>query len=134
MATRAKTPSKTETPGKTAARSRRLKTPQPGRALVPRSGQRLGGRALGTQNKVSKLAKANLEEAFVKLGGVAALVKWGKGNKTEFYKIWARLIPKDVSIGASDGLEEMLAKLAGPRSNTDAVDGDYIELHAESPE
>lgn len=133
VATRPKNPSKTEAPQKTAARHRKLRNGEPGRALVPRTGTRLGGRAKGTQNKLTRQAKDNLAEGFERLGGVAGLVRWGRNNRTEFYRIWARLIPKDVSIGPSEGLEDLLTKLSESPSNTDAVHGDYIELHAESP-
>jgi len=116
VATRPKTPSKSK---------------QPGTAIVPRRGQRLGGRALGTRNKVSKQAKANLEEAFTRLGDVNGLVTWGRKNRTEFYKIWARLIPKDVSVNPGEGLEDLLLKLA-ERDNTPIVDTDYIVVSEEA--
>ena len=98
---------------------------------MPRKGQRLGGRAIGTRNKVSRQAKANLEEAFTRLGDVAGLVTWGRKNRTEFYRIWARLIPKDVSIEAGAGLEDLLRQLA-EQDNTPPVDGDYIVVTEEA--
>lgn len=57
-------------------------------------------------------AKESLESAFSKLGGIEGLVTWGKQNPTEFYRLWGRLIPKDVSVSASTSLEDLLAKLA----------------------
>ena len=116
MATRPKNPSK---------------SPQPGRAIVPRQGDRRGGRAIGTRNKVSRQAKANLEEAFTRLGDVAGLVTWGRKNRTEFYRIWARLIPKDVSIEAGAGLEDLLMKLA-EQENTPVVDAEYCIVSEEA--
>lgn len=55
------------------------------------------GRRAGTPNKLTTSAKAALHEAFVELGGVPALVRWGKKAPTEFYKIWARLVPLEVT-------------------------------------
>lgn len=79
-----------------------------------------GGRAINQQNRLSRQAKENLEEAFEKMGGIRGLVTWGKKNKTEFYKIWARLIPKDVSVNPGQGLEDMLAQLAEMQSGREA--------------
>ena len=133
MATRPSKSSKTETPGKQAARTRRLRNGEPGKAIVPRQGTVGGGRAIGQQNKTTAAAKQALEAAFQGLGGVPALVKWGKSNRTEFYKIWARLIPKDVQHDVGAGLEDLLAQLAAPHAGADAEPGDYIELRAEDP-
>lgn len=116
MATRPKNPSK---------------SPQPGTAIVPRKGERRGGRAIGTRNKVSRQAKANLEEAFTKLGDVAGLVRWGRKNRTEFYRIWARLIPKDVSIEAGAGLEDLLHQLA-KQEEAPPIDGEYTLVNGEA--
>lgn len=54
------------------------------------------GRKKGSQNKVTKAFKEALLDAFHGLGGTDALIKWGKENPTEFYKIAARLIPTEV--------------------------------------
>lgn len=56
------------------------------------------------------------------------MVKWAKANRGDFYtKLYARLIPKDIQLGASDGLEAMLAKLAEQQSSGEIL-GDYTEL------
>lgn len=59
-------------------------------------GERRGGRQKGTPNKTSASVKAALAQAFDEGGGVPALVKWMKDNRTEFYKIWSRLLPTEV--------------------------------------
>jgi len=59
------------------------------------------------------LARENLSSAFDLMGGVNGLVRWGRKNPTEFYRIWARLIPKDaVEDSARMPLEDLLGKLA----------------------
>lgn len=58
-------------------------------------------------------ARDNLTSAFDLMGGVPALVRWGRRNPTEFYRIWARLIPKEaVEPTGTMPLEELLAQLA----------------------
>lgn len=53
------------------------------------------GRPKGVPNKLTKAAKVAFQEAFEGLGGVPALVTWGKANKSEFFKLYGRLIPLD---------------------------------------
>lgn len=118
----------TETRSSKAAQTRRAKTGAPGRAVVPRAGTVGGGRAKGQKNRLSRQAKENLEEAFEKLGGVAGLVTWGKKNRSDFYKIWARLIPKDMTVNPGAGLEEMLERLSNGGRNT--VDGGFLEVES----
>ena len=63
--------------------------------------------------KIMTKARDDLALAFELMGGVPALVVWGRGNPTEFYRIWSRLIPKPVE-DASQALplETLLEKLA----------------------
>lgn len=51
------------------------------------------GRTTGTPNKLTKSAREAFGLAFDKAGGYAALTTWAKKNRTEFYKLYARLIP-----------------------------------------
>lgn len=57
------------------------------------TGKKTGGRKRGTPNKLTRSVKLALEESFTKMGGIAALVRWGKENPTEFYKLWAKILP-----------------------------------------
>lgn len=52
-----------------------------------------GGRKAGTPNKLTQSARAAFQLAFDAAGGHAGLARWAKKNKTEFYKLYARLIP-----------------------------------------
>lgn len=65
--------------------------------------KKTGGRKTGSLNKTTSEVKAALEKAFKKLGGVAALTRWGKGNPSEFYAIWVKMLPKDVAVTGKDG-------------------------------
>lgn len=69
--------------------------------------------------KAITAARENLSDAFDLMGGVAALVVWGRTNPTEFYRLWARLIPKEsVEVSAQLPLEELLKKLSGKEGST----------------
>lgn len=63
--------------------------------------------------KVTSKARDDLALAFDLMGGVPALVVWGRANPTEFYRIWSRLIPKPVEDASQPlPLETLLEKLA----------------------
>lgn len=66
------------------------------RKRFERGGKPGPGRPKGIPNKATIAVKAALEEAFERMGGVDALIEWGKTSKDEFYKIWAKLLPREV--------------------------------------
>lgn len=71
---------------------------------------RAGGKS---SPKVTTKARDNLDKAFDLMGGVAALVVWGRQNPTDFYRIWSRLIPREVAEATTAlPLESLLEKLA----------------------
>ena len=51
----------------------------------------------GSPNKLGALAKDNIAAVFNRLGGTAAMARWAEDNKTEFYRIYARLVPTQVT-------------------------------------
>lgn len=67
-----------------------------GAARVGNRGNAGKGRRKGSQNKVTRAFKEAVLLAFHELEGVDGLVTWGRANRTEFYKIAARLIPHEV--------------------------------------
>lgn len=52
-----------------------------------------GGRVAGTPNKLTKSAREAFQLAFEGMGGQQGLIAWALLNATEFYKLYARLIP-----------------------------------------
>lgn len=50
-------------------------------------------RPLGSKNKIPSAAKDNIQAVFIRLGGTAQMATWAKDNQTEFYKIYARMLP-----------------------------------------
>lgn len=67
----------------------------------PKKGSNRGnagkGRPKGSLNKTTASAKEAFALAFKGLGGVKELEEWGRNNRTEFYKLYARLIPTEVT-------------------------------------
>ena len=85
---------------------------------MPRAqkGQRFGGRTKGTPNKVTQTAKAALEMAFDGIGGVDRLTRWAEANPSDFYPIWAKILPKNLDVttaGKPLTLDERVQRCAG---------------------
>ena len=66
-----------------------------GRGSKP--GERRGGRRKGTPNKVSGSVKEAVLETFMQLGGVTHMAEWAGKNPGDFYRILARLLPREVT-------------------------------------
>jgi len=60
--------------------------------------EKIGGRKAGTPNKLSGIAKENVIAVFNRLDGTAGMAEWASENKTEFYRIYARLLPTDSTV------------------------------------
>jgi len=75
-----------------------------------------GGSRANSPNKLTKAVKESLEETFTRLGSVDRMVTWAEDNLTDFYKLWAKLLPKDINLSASidlqlcDALKELADK------------------------
>lgn len=54
------------------------------------------GRPKGAVNKSTKAVKEALQEAFEGIGGSARLMEWANEQPTEFYKLWAKMLPAEV--------------------------------------
>lgn len=59
--------------------------------------KKFGGRPKGATNLATRSVKQALQMAFEGIGGVESLQSWAKQNKTEFYKIWSKMLPTDVN-------------------------------------
>lgn len=58
------------------------------------------------RNHTTRSALENIQAVFVRLGSTAAMAAWARKNETEFYRIYARLLPiqveaKTISISLS---------------------------------
>lgn len=89
---------------------------------APKGHPRYGGRQKGVPNKLSASVKASLQAVFAARGGDKALEAWANENQTEFYKLWGRLIPQELS-GPDGGPVEFagilreITKPKNPHSN-----------------
>lgn len=72
---------------------------KPGR---PRGTPKTGGRKAGTPNVLTVRAKDALEMAFEGLGGVPALIEFGRQYPQDFYKLWVRLLPAEIALATPD--------------------------------
>lgn len=70
------------------------------------------GRPKGSKNKIGARVKDNIETVFNRLGAVDGMVKWALANSTEFYKIYAKLLPTDLTISHEKGsIEEYVESM-----------------------
>lgn len=72
------------------------------RPLPPSAGR---GRKKGELNRVTRAVKEALEEAFERMGGVDSLVEWGRSDPTEFYKLWAKLLPAQINANVTGDIK-----------------------------
>lgn len=82
-----------------------------------------GGRQKGTPNKLNASVKENIANVFTRLGGVQAMVKWAEENPTQYYQIYAKLLPLTVG-GDPDGAPikvEMVQLVALRGDSTDSA-------------
>ena len=59
------------------------------------------GRPKGSPNRTGAEVKAIIEDCFDGIGGLEGLKKWARKNRTEFYKIYSKLLPKDLNVKTS---------------------------------
>jgi hypothetical protein len=78
-------------------------------------GKKTGGRRPGSQNKATRAFKEMVVKCLGDIGGSKALAEWARENRTEFYKIAARLIPTEVS-GAGEGMAPLQIELTHRRA------------------
>ena len=50
----------------------------------------------GKPNKMSGTVKENLVAVFTRLGGTSAMAEWAEENTTEFYKLYAKMLPRAI--------------------------------------
>lgn len=60
------------------------------------------GRKAGSKNVASATAKENIQAVFTRLGSTAAMASWAEDNLTEFYRIYARLLPTETKMALTD--------------------------------
>lgn len=54
-----------------------------------------------------------IEIAFDQMGGMPKFVAWGKKNPGEFYKLWSKLLPREIVVDNGLSLGSILSELVG---------------------
>lgn len=72
------------------------------------------GRPRGVPNRWTRGARAALQMAFDKMGGVDALAQWGRENPDMFYALYARLATSEPPCAVLD---------VTPTTSVDSLDG-----------
>jgi hypothetical protein len=60
-------------------------------------GTKTGGRKAGTPNKVTFTVKENVIAVFDQIGGQEQMAEWAMSNRSEFYRLYAKLLPHQVN-------------------------------------
>lgn len=66
-------------------------------------GKKTGGRTKGTPNKLSASVKDNVISVFEDLGGTEHMKLWASENPTQFYNIYAKLLPLQLNGAGENG-------------------------------
>jgi hypothetical protein len=80
------------------------------------------GRPPGSKDKIGRQCKENIIAVFEAVGGIKSMATWARRNRTEFYKLYARLIPNYVqaTVNVRDASEltdgELVRIITGPGS------------------
>lgn len=65
---------------------------------ISKGGKREGaGRKAGVPNKISSTVKENVIAVFDELGGIDHMKMWAIDNPSQFYNIYAKILPTDVN-------------------------------------
>ena len=74
------------------------------------AGFKTGGRKRGTPNRISRAFKESVQIAFGAIGGDEAFAAWARENRSEFYRIAARLIPTELTGSDKGGVTVIIAR------------------------
>lgn len=67
------------------------------------------GRPKGSVNKVSATVKEALLSVYEKIGGDNSFATWAQSEPTEFYKLYTKLLPKEMEVNVKTTLEDLVA-------------------------
>lgn len=89
--------------------------------------KKLNGRKKGSLNKRTILVKNALQQAFDKIGGVDALVKFGKKNPLEFYKLWVKILPVEIK-STIDNQADIQINLKNSKFNKSLIENNVEDI------
>ena len=68
------------------------------------------GRQPGSKNILTKSVKENLVAAFEGMGGLPEFTKWARANPKEFYPLYIKLLPQEISGADGAGITVVIQK------------------------
>ena len=78
-----------------------------------------GGRQKGTPNKLTTTFREAVLLTYHNIGGHEAFSNWAAKNRTEFYRIAARLIPAEINDSDGDRVTVIVNRSGGVIDQTD---------------
>jgi hypothetical protein len=81
-------------------------------------GEHRGGRKKGTPNRTSASVKAALLLAYDAIGGDAEFAAWAKANRTEFYRLYAKLLPTEIKNADGEPFELRITRVVVDRADS----------------
>ncbi len=63
----------------------------------PKGYKKTGGRQKGVENHSTRSVKEALLKAYGAIGDDQAFAEWAIENRTEFYKLWSKIMPTEVN-------------------------------------
>lgn len=70
----------------------------------------------GKPNITGSTAKENMIAVFTRLGGTAAMATWARRNKTDFYRLYAKLVPQQVDLEITERPLDVTAEPLAPEA------------------
>lgn len=82
-------------------------------------GRKTGGRKRGVPNKISGTVRENVIQVFDQIGGLRQMAQWAQKNRTEFYRLYAKLLPVEVKgeVSHEDSLTTLLCSLSAAKGH-----------------
>lgn len=69
-------------------------------------------RPVGSKNKIQASARENVLCVFNRLGGTAYMAAWARENPTDFFKIYARLVPQELKTAIDPDANELKLRVS----------------------
>lgn len=80
-----------------------------------KGGKREGaGRPAGVPNKLSSTVKENIIEVFERIGGVESMAAWASENQTQFFNLYAKLLPLQVNADVTATITKIEREIVRP--------------------
>lgn len=92
---------------------------------APKGHPRYGGRQKGTPNKSTAQVKEAMLKAYQSIGGDQSFAVWARENPTEFYRLWSKMLPQEIS--GPDGGPIEVTDIADAPLTTEEWEGKFAE-------